>query len=133
MNELSFFNNLINDKILEVHTHYLGRVEAINGSTATLQPLTEYKARGGEGKQQSLTSAIIPPNIKYKSKTITYMKSSTSSETMAVLVPDSLAVGDIVMVGICDRDITYAKTGKIGTATQRHHDINDGVILQFVR
>lgn len=123
----------LNEKILNIHTAYLGKVEAINGNKAMVQPLTVYKATNGAAKQRSLASALIPPNIKYKTEVLSYMRTATTGATKTILVPDNLAVGDIVYVGICDRDITYAKNGVISEATNRHHNINDGVILRVVR
>lgn len=133
MNATSYFSTLIDGKILNVHTAYLGEVKGIDGNMARVQPLTMYKAIGGTAKQSSIVSAVIPKNIKYKEETVTYMETNYTSRTKTFLVPDKLAVGDIVYVGICDRDITYAKDGKISEATNRHHNINDGVILRVVR
>ena len=133
MNGFNYFSNLIDEKVLNIHTGYLGRVTMINGSTARIQPLTVSKAVGGNATQQSIVNAVIPQGIKYKEETITYMVSEYSTETKTVLIPDKLAVGDIVYVGVCDRDISHAKNGIIGEATSRHHNINDGVILQVVK
>lgn len=131
--EISFFENMIDSKILNIHTAYLGKVVSISGNTARVQPLTMSKAIGGKSAEQSTTTAVIPPNIKYRADKITYRISDDRSETTTVLVPDSLAVGDTVYVGVCDRDISFAKKGIIGKATSRHHNINDGVILRVVR
>lgn len=129
---MSYFPNRIKEAVLQIHTAYLGKVLSISGNTARIQPLTKYKALQGQSKEQSTTTAIIPPNIKFKTEEITYLVSETSSRTKTVVVPASLAVGDIVYVGVCDRDITYAKKGVISEATHRHHDINDGVILRVL-
>lgn len=123
----------LNEAILGLHTGYLGRVETISGNTAMVQPLTLYKSTNENAKKRSLASAVIPQNIKFKTEVLRYMVSSTTSATKTILVPDDLAVGDIVFVGICERDITYAKNGVISEATNRHHNINDGVIIRVVR
>lgn len=132
-NDMGFFTNSIDSKILNIHTGYLGKVLSVNGSSARVQPLTMYKAIGGKAKQQSPVTAVVPPNIKYSKETITYRVSDTASQTKTVLVPSSLSVGDIVYVGVCDRDISHAKNGKIAEATNRHHNINDGVIIRVVK
>lgn len=128
MNELSFFDNKINSRILDLHTAYLGRVERINGDKAIVKPLTKYKAYGGNSAEQSVAPAFIPSNIKYTTETITI-----DGAEKTVLVPDDLSVGDIVFVGVCDRDITYARYGEISEPkSKRHHNINDGVILRVL-
>ena len=133
MFEEGYFERLVNGKILEIHTAYLAKVLSVKGTTARLQPLTKYKAVGGNAKTSSTTEALIPPNIKFKTEKITYLISNVESETKTVIVPAKLEVGDIVFVGVCDRDISNAKNGVINEATQRHHNINDGVILRVVR
>lgn len=132
MGEFNYFNNLIDQKILNIHTGYLAIVVSVQGNTARLQPLSMYKAAGGEAKKQSVVSVVVPDNIKYKTENITYRTSDTQSKTMTVLVPDSLAAGDIVFAGVCERDITYAKDGIISQASNRHHNINDSVILRVL-
>ena len=132
MNGINYIDNAIKQAILDVHTTYLAKVISISGNVARLQPLTIYKALGGEAKEPSPTTAIIPPNLKIGEKTITYMVSDTQTETTTVLVPENLSVGDIVQVGVCERDISNAIKGIISEATNRHHDINDGIILRFV-
>jgi hypothetical protein len=131
-NELSYVSNSVDGKILQIHTAYLGEVLSINGNNARVQPLSMYKALGGKAKKASPTNAVIPPNIKHKEETITYRISDTDTQSTTVLVPDNLVVGDIVYVGICDRDITNAKNGIISEATNRHHNINDGVVLRVL-
>ena len=133
MSEFGYFSNITKEAVLQIHTAYLGKVLSVDGNTARIQPLTMYKTIDGQPKEQSTTKAIIPPNIKFKTEQITYLESETSHKTKTIVVPANLAVGDIVYVGVCERDITYAKNGVIREATPRHHDINDGVILRVLR
>lgn len=129
---VTYFEAMIEKYLLNIHTGYLGKVLSVEGKTARIQPLTLYKAVGGNAKEAKPTSAYVPLNIKYKPEKITYMKTATTSETKTVLVPDELKNGDIVFVGICERDISNAINGIISEETNRHHDINDGVILKVV-
>lgn len=128
----NFFDTSIEKQILNIRTAYLGKVLSIDGKMARIQPLTKYKAVNGQMKEQSTTTAVIPPNIKFTLERITYLVSENETETRSIAVPASLNIGDIVYVGVCDRDITHAKNGVIGEATQRHHNINDGVILRVL-
>lgn len=126
---MNFIENLINSKIINIHTAFIGKVTAINGNIARVQPLTYSKNARGELKEQTLIAARIPRNIKLKEQDITYRVSDYSSQTTTVIVPDKLVVGDIVYCGIADRDISEENlSGKIIEPT-RHHDINDSVIL----
>lgn len=132
---MNYFDEFVNQALLKIRTADLAKVESIIGDKAILQPLTMHKPLGGVATKQSVISAIIPRNIKCKEQTITYkipMKNGKETDTTTFLVPDKLAVGDIVVVGFCDRDISYAKDGIISETTNRHHDVNDGVILRVL-
>ena len=132
MDGIGYFNMAIEKAILSIRTAYLGKVLSIKGNEARIQPLYKNLVVGGNAELSSPTSAYIPQNIKYKEKKITYMVTNIQSESTTVLIPQNLAVGDIVFVGVCDKDITHAKKGIVSEATERHHDINDGVILRVL-
>lgn len=130
MNEFSFFENMIEQRILSIHTAFLAKVISVDDDGATVQPLMSLKSTAtGEQTAVGYIRVTVPKNIKFKRENITYRVSDTSSITKTVVVPDDIAVGDIVYIGICERDITNAKTGGAELATMRAHDMNDGVIL----
>ncbi len=130
MNEFNFFKNLIEQRILSIHTAFLAKVISVDDDGATVQPLMSLKSSAtGEQTAVGYIRAVIPKNIKFKCEDITYRVSDASSATKTVVVPDDITVGDIVYIGICERDITNAKTGGAELATMRTHDMNDGVIL----
>lgn len=126
---MNFTEKLIDGKIINIHTAFIGKVITINGNIARVQPLTYSKNINGELKEQTPIAAHIPRNIKVKEEAITYRISDYNSKTTTVIVPDKLAVGDIVYCGVSERDISGENLGgKIAEPT-RHHDINDSVIL----
>lgn len=130
MNEFNFFKNIVEQRVLAIHTAFLAKVISASGSSATVSPLMSLKSSvTGEQINVGYVSAVIPKNVKFKRETITYAVSDTSSETKTVLVPDDIVPGDIVYVGVCERDITNATEGKPYLATMRTHSLNDGVIL----
>lgn len=132
MGDFDFLDGLTKQQILNIRTSYLAKVTGISGNTARVQPLHMHKAVNGKAEKAKENSAVIPRNIKYSTSTITYKTANDTTKSMTVLVPADLAIGDIVYVGVCDRDITYAKNGKIGEATNRHHNINDSVIIRVM-
>lgn len=126
---MNFTEQIINEKIINLHTAFIGKVIGVNDNTARIVPLTYSKNIGGTLKEQTPVSARIPQNIKVKRKDITYRVSDNTSETTTVIVPDELVVGDIVFCGVSERDITSENIiGKTIEPT-RHHDINDSVVL----
>ena len=124
-----FNDTYINSKIINIHTAFIGKVLSVNGSIARVQPLTYSENTSGDLKEQTPVAVYIPQNVKFKRETITYMKSQYDAATETVIVPDTVACGDIVYCGVSERDITAENlSGKIAKPT-RHHDINDSVIL----
>lgn len=126
---MNFTEQLINEKIINLHTAFLGKVISINNKTARVVPLTYSKNISGVLKEQTPVSARIPQNIKVKRKDITYRVSDNTSETTTVIVPDELVVGDIVFCGVSERDITSENIMGKTIEPTRHHDINDSVVL----
>ena len=132
MSGIAYFENAIDKALLKVRTAYLAKVLKVNGNRATVQELDTYKPVGGKASERKPVSALIPPNIKLKEQTITYLVSTEQRESTTVLVPEALGIGDIVVVVVCDRDITNAQNGIISEATNRHHNINDSVIVRYL-
>ena len=132
MIQFGWIENLIEDKLLNLHTAFLGRVVSVNGDAARVQPRMTYGAAGGVRTEHKAVSVMIPKNVKYKAETITYFTGSNTTNTKEVLTPDSVLVGDIVFCGVCERDITNARNGIETLASSRRHNVNDGVILRVL-
>ena len=133
MYNFDLLDKTIGQAILNIHTAFLAKVITVNGNRAIVSPLESVIPRGSEEQIPiSSVNVIVPPNVKYAAQAITYRVGADSSNTTTVLVPAELKPGDIVYVGICERDITNAYAGSTELPTQRHHDINDGVILKVL-
>ncbi len=130
--DMNFFNRLINNAVINIHTAYIAKVISVDGSYAMVQPLTYTKDAAGNTIEQAPVSAFIPSNVKYIAKSITYRVSETRTETTEVLVPDTLQKDDIVYCGVCERDISSAVNGVIAELPVRRHNINDSVILKVL-
>ncbi len=130
MDEFKFFQNMIKQEQLALHTAFLAKVIQADDKSAVVQPLMSLKSsKTGNQMEVGYVRAVVPGKIKFKCEKITYMVSDTESGTKTVMVPDNLAKDDIVYVGVCERDITNAVSGSPELSTMRNHDINDGVIL----
>lgn len=112
-----FIEDMIDQRLLDMHTAYIGKVLSVNGSTATVQPLGMYKQYGETAKKQAVVSAVVSQNAKYK---------ITPSGESAVFTP--LQAGDVVLCICCDRDITEAKNGLNSLPAIGHHSLSDSVI-----
>lgn len=104
---LKYFENLINQKLLGLHTCYLAKVLSVNGSYATVQPLALIKAYGENPKKQAVIENI--PIAKHA-------------------VEDVQA--DATVICICaERDITQTKLGRFALPSLRHHSLSDSIII----
>ena len=106
MSKLGFFENMIENRLLNTHTSYLAKVIVVNGNTAKIQPLTMSKAYGEKAQKQSPLSNV--PML----------------DTI-----EELSAGDIVLCVCCERDITEAKKGNFSVPALRHHSMSDSIIV----
>ena len=106
MGKFAAFENMINNKLLNLHTAYLAKVISLNESTAKIQPLGMTKAYGGKAQAQSVLSNV--PILKHITE---------------------ISAGDVVLCVCCERDITEAKKGNNSTPAIGHHSMSDSVIV----
>lgn len=131
MGKLDFIENMIEEKLLGVHTAYIAKVISTNGKTAKIQPLGNIKAYGKSAQKQSpLSNVPILNNAqqKFSKKTIEYLTDGGKERT-EIVTPVSIASGDLVLCVCCDRDISEAKKGNSATPQIGHHSMSDSVIV----
>lgn len=143
-----FFDNLIEQRLLDMHTAYIGKVLSIDGEKAKVQPLGMYKQYGETAKKQAVVSAVIAAKYKItKTEDITYVENSTlnvsknsesvvtgvtisnTKKTKTIPVVEELKAGHIVICVCCDRDITEARKGNNSVPSVGHHSLSDSVIV----
>lgn len=137
MGRTDIINNIIEQKLLGLHTCYLAKVISTDGKTAKIQPLGKVKAYGEEAKAQSpLTNVPIINSARYKfvSKRLTYVREVadhsgiTDTQTFAI-VQREIQAGDIVVCICADRNISDAKKGINSTPPAGHHSQSDSIII----
>lgn len=104
---LGYFENLVNQKILMLHTCYLAKVVSVNGEQAVIQPLSLVKAYQQEAQKQALVEGV--PICKHA-------------------LEDTTA-GAVVVVACMERDITQTKKGELALPSLRHHSLSDSIII----
>lgn len=98
--------NMMNNKLLSLHTAYLAKVISVNGKTAKIQPLGYSKVYGGSAKKQSpLTAVPITKQV------------------------TGISAGDIAVCICCERDISEAKKGNNTVPAVGHHSMSDSIII----
>lgn len=149
MGSLKFFDNMIDDKLLSLRVAYIAKVLRCENKKATVQPLTMVKQYGQTAKKSAVVSDVpILESAKYKIQTgtVDYVKNVTLTtekkgeyvtdvslniikESIAVIVPSEVSVGDLVFCVCADRDITEAKNGMLSTPSAGSHSLSDSVIV----
>lgn len=118
-------NNMINQRLMDTHTSYLGKIISIDLNLMTIQPLSMYKVYGETAKTSSIIKNI-PVLCPYK---YVYKVDEETNELVEI-EHQSLEVGDTVYCGVCERDITEAKKGNIAASSiGRHHNLSDSVVI----
>lgn len=125
-NPSEVIKKMIDGKLLDLHTAFLGKVLSANEKTASVQPLGKIKQYGEEAKSQAPLSGVPIATYKLEKRTITTCDDGTV-EDVAIIKP--IEAGDIVVCICCDRDITEAKRGINGTPAIGHHSLSDSVIV----
>lgn len=150
MGNLTILENLIDEKLMNMHTCFIGKVTATNGKTATVQPLNKVKQYGKTAQTQSVIPNVpILENARYKlnpldiscitsinlstSKSDGYVTSvsvTPTTKTLHTYSRESIGKGDIVVCVCGERDITETKKGKLATpSVGRHHNQSDAIIV----
>ena len=114
MGNISIFNDMIEDKLLNIRTAYIGKVLSFNGTTATI-----------------VSDVPVVQSARFKfsteERTCRIGEVGTEQRTHVVLTP--LAKGDLVFCVCADRDITEARRGNIATPPVGHHSITDSIVV----
>lgn len=133
---MNYVDDMIESKLLNLHTTYLAKVISVNGNSATVQPLQMIKQMG-KAAQKHAPIPNVPISSQCKGrvveKTLQYVSGISNHSpvysTINYLTFEKLKKGDIVVCCCGERDITQAKQGKISTPTIRRHSLSDSVIM----
>ena len=126
MGYLKYLDEIIETKLLGLHTAYLAKVISVSGNTAKIQPLGLYQNQGEKEEKQSVLTAVpIMKNVKkFKLTTISVCEGSWTGYQ-----PYPREAGDIAVCICCERNITEAKKGKNVLPPVGHHQMSDSIII----
>lgn len=104
------FDNMIEEKLLNLHTAFVAKVVSVSGNTCTVQPLDKIKAYGQAAKTQAVITKV--PVLSH--------------------VRASLDKGDIVLCVCAERDITSSVKGAITTPPVGHHQLSSAIVVGII-
>ncbi len=132
MNGFNALKDIIDEKLLNLHTCYIAKVLSFDGTTANVQPLGMIKQYGKPARKQSMVTGVpVIQSARYKLSTImrTCRVTDISTEQREHLTVTPLAEGDLVVCVCADRDITEAKRGNIAQPQLGHHSMSDSIVI----
>ncbi|MCD8089933.1 MAG: hypothetical protein LUD81_04820 [Clostridiales bacterium] len=116
---------IVNQRLLDTHTAFIGKIISIKLNTMTIQPLNMYKIYGEKAVVSSVLTAV-PVLMPYK---FVYQVEE-GTEDVKEIIQKELKSGDSVLCCVCERDITAAKEGNMtASSTGRHHNLSDSVVI----
>lgn len=117
------FTDLIEDKLLALHTAYIGKVLSYSNGKADIQPLNMTKQYGKAAQKPSVVKNVpVIHSARYKMQT-------TTIEGTTVITPTELSTGDLVFCVCAERNITEALKGNMATPPIGHHSKSDSVVV----
>lgn len=132
MSNFGAFDDLIEQKLMDLHTAFIGRVVGVGGGKATVQPLNMMKQYGKAAVQQAVVKDVPILKSVYKIELYEVEFSGGNHPTHkhgghVRLVP--IQEGDIVFCVCSDRDISATQDGAMALPTMGRHEIKDAVIV----
>lgn len=132
MNDLSVFDEAIEQKLLNLHTAFIAKIVAVKGGKADVQPLNLIKQYGQPAKQQAIVENVPILKTVYKIELFEFEGSGGNHPTHkhgghVRLIP--VMAGDIVLCVCADRDITATQNGTMALPPVGRHEIKDAVVV----
>lgn len=137
--------NMISEKLLNLHTAFLGKVVSVQGEDkCSVQPLDKIKAYGKAAKSQAvITNVPVLNHVRHYTlvkQALTVKDTHTgggsvspnphpSADNEGHLRVEPIKTGDIVLCVCCERDITSSSKGVSTTPPVGHHQIGNAVVV----
>lgn len=142
-------NDMIEEKLLSLHTAFLAKVISVeNESLCSVQPLDKLKAYGKPAKQQAvITKVPVLHHVRHfslvkQTLSVTVQDSFTGGGSGTInptthptesnvghLKVSPIQAGDLVLCVCCERDISSSVKGVSTTPPVGHHEIKDAVVV----
>ncbi len=115
MNGINFIDDMIEEKLLHLHTAFLAKVLNFDEEnlTADIQPLSLTKQYGRTAAKQSVIKDVI------------YIEQIRPTEKKQ-------AINKTVLCVCCERDISETKNGKYALPVIGRHNMHDCIIIGWL-
>lgn len=132
MSGLTAIDNMIEQKLLDLHTAFVGKVLSVAKGRATVQPLNMVKQYGKDAVKQAIVEDVPILKTVYKIELFDFEGDGGDHPTHkhgghVRFIP--VQEGDIVFCLCADRDISTTQEGSLSVPSLGRHQIKDAVIV----
>lgn len=141
----NFFDDLIEEKLLNFHSAFIGKIVSMEGETlCTIQPLDKIRAYGKPAQQQAVISKVpILNHVRHYTLVKQTLSVRDTHSGGGTIIPEThpvpeneghlrvepLRAGDIVLCVCADRDISSAINGMSTLPPVGHHQQKDAIVV----
>lgn len=124
--------NHIEQKLMDLHTAFIGKIVGMSGGKFTVQPLNLMKQYGKQPEQQAVVKDVPALKTVYKIELFEFEGTEAKHPTHkhgghVRFIP--IQEGDIVFCMCADRDITATQNGTMALPSAGRMEIKDAVIV----
>jgi hypothetical protein len=124
-------NNIINEKLYDLHTCVIGKITRVSGNVADVQPIPNRKYR--DGKEQPYPLLINVPILQNEATvTISSKTISVSGGDGSVTIPEEVLNIDFREYQVGDRVLVVFSERALDGVGGRRHDLSDGLIVGVI-
>lgn len=139
----SVFDNMIEEKLLNLHTAFIAKVVSVqNENLCTIQPLDKIKAYGQKAKSPAVITRVpILSHVRHYSLIDQTLLARDDHGDDVNILPQShsghlvispLKAGDIVLCVCAERDISSSVKGISTTPPVGHHQGKDAIVVGLI-
>ena len=131
------FGDLMEQKLLELHTAFIGKVISVQGaSMCSVQPLDKIKAYGKKAQSQAMITRVpILNHVRHYELVKQSLSGNVSPQqhpepdNVGHLKVSAVKEGDLVLCVCTERDLSSSSKGQSITPPVGHHNIKDAVVV----
>lgn len=132
----SVMDGMMEEKLMNLHTAFIGKVVSVqkSGTLCSVQPLDKIKAYGQAAKAQAvITNVPVLSHVRHFS-----LSEQTISVTAGEISPakhgghlnvSPIRAGDLVLCICTERDLSSASRGNSTVPPAGHHNLKDAVVV----
>lgn len=140
----SMLDNIVEQKLLDLHTAFIGKVVSVQSpAMCSVQPLDKIKAYGKKAQSQAVITRVPVLNHVRHYELVKSELTATCPDGGVTITPNPhpekedeghiklspIKAGDLVLCVCTERDLSSSSKGQSTTPPVGHHGIKDAVVV----